>query len=107
MLDVNTESSDVKLKNSCQDPFSPFPLEKGRLKISEDNWALNITHLVMEPRCGSQAFALQNTEPLDFKIPPQGLVLQILWVICLGTCGPRMCSLFSKHSEVETKQVKE
>ena len=69
--------------------------------------SLNITHLVMEPRCGSQAFALQNTELLNFKIPAQGLVLQTLWVIRLGTCGPHMCSLFSKHSEVETKQVKE
>lgn len=37
MLDINTESSDVKLKKSCQDPFLPFPLEKGTLKISEDN----------------------------------------------------------------------
>lgn len=37
MLDINTESSDVKLKNSCHDPFLPFPLEKGTLKISEDN----------------------------------------------------------------------
>ena len=60
-------------------------------------------NLNLKPKSCSQALALQNTKPLNFKIPTQHLVLQITWVICCATCGPGSCSLFSKHSEVGIK----
>lgn len=100
----------MKGRNGYIGLFSPFLLEKVTLNITKDN-RVSQYHMVSgeadpEPRSpDSQATALQDSKPLNFKIPTQGLVLQMLWVICRANYEPGLLFpvLFSKQSEVGIK----